>query len=454
MPVINAFRIMKFVITALAIGLTASCSSQVTKLDINPELSGKRMTDLQSQDVANEESSFSIAMLNDLVQQPDIRVAEASLRAAKQSMVRVEADSMPTVNFSADGGIVTEPEDLQPRINPVLSVARTLDDGGLQQAELEIAKLNLKLAQNDLYIRMDEKIATALEAYLLEKYVEEVDRELNSFAKYYDEKKDDIEQAVAFGAVSKSEFLELQQSLLALDERRLNLADLKTKITLLRSSTTQKTLSQRPDILSPKKIKELFNTYNLPFVENAKIRERIAEQQIVAAESSGELQVASIARLSGSQDANRDVQAFAGIQITFPVFDGGRLDADIMKLKEDAKSLSANSDFVSQSFIEQMKAYSDNQRILDSKLKLNRSQVEIAGQRVSLQKELLTSGQVKLSEIVSSVISELQLKIQYIDLDLQVRLAQLQLLKEAGASCVLIDACNELELYAFTSEHG
>ena len=188
-------------------------------------------------------------------------------------------------------------------------------------------------------------------------------------------------------------------------------------------------------------------------MKNAKIRERIAEQQIVAAESSGELQVASIARLSGSQDAEQDVQAFAGIQITFPVFDGGRLDADIMKLKEDAKSLSANSDFVSQSLIEQMKAYFDNQRILDSKLKLNRSQVEIAGQRVS-QKELLTSGQVKLSEIVSSVIFELQLKIQYIDLDLQVRLAQLQLLKEAGASCVLIDACKELELYAFTSEHG
>ena len=87
---------------------------------------------------------------------------------------------MPTVNFSADGGIVTEPEDLQPRINPVLSVARTLDDGGLQRAELEIAKLNLKLAQNDLYIRMDEKIATALEAHLLERYVDEVDRELNS----------------------------------------------------------------------------------------------------------------------------------------------------------------------------------------------------------------------------------------------------------------------------------
>ena len=34
MPVINAFRIMKFVITALAL-LTASCSSQVSKLDLN-----------------------------------------------------------------------------------------------------------------------------------------------------------------------------------------------------------------------------------------------------------------------------------------------------------------------------------------------------------------------------------------------------------------------------------
>ena len=93
MPVINAFRIMKFVITALAIGLTASCSSQIMKLDLNPELSGKRMAHLQSQDVGNEEASFSKAMLNDLVQQPDIRAAEASLRAAKQSMLRVEANS-------------------------------------------------------------------------------------------------------------------------------------------------------------------------------------------------------------------------------------------------------------------------------------------------------------------------------------------------------------------------
>lgn len=438
----------------VVIGMTASCGQNAGKLAPFAGLSEKEVIASEPTTDVQKENSFSLTALNDLVEQPDVKSASAAVEAAQQSIARIEANSAPTMSVSADSGFVVDSNDVQPRLNPVFTIAQSVDDGGLQRAELQIAQLNLKVAQNELYDLIDEKIAIVLEARILNDYVDEIDSLLTSFENYYAEKDQDISQAVAFGAVSQGEFLELQQSLLTLKERRLNLEDLKTKIALLKSSSSSKQLPQTSQISVLQMVDERLKAEDIISIQNAKIREEIAGYKILAAKSAGELQVSSLARLSGTQDTSSDVQAFAGLQITFPVFDGGRLNADVKKLREEAKSLSSITESVIKSLREQYKAYSESQHILKRKLELNEMQIGVATKRVKLQKDLLTSGQVKLSEIVSSVINELQLKIQYSDLELQARMAELEMLKEVSAACELINSCDELVHFSSMGKHG
>jgi len=450
----NKLTRTKFVSLFVVIGMTASCGQHAGKLAPFAGLSEQEVIASEPTTDVQKENSFSLTALNDLVEQPDVKSGKAAVEAAQQSIARLEADSAPTMSVSADGGFVADSNDLQPRLNPVFTITQSVDDGGLQRAELQIAQLNLKLAQNELYGLIDEKIAVALEAKILSDYVDEIDSLLTSFENYYAEKDQDISQAVAFGAVSQGEFLELKQNLLTLKERRLNLEDLKTKISLLKSSSSSKQLPQTSQISVLQMVDERLKAEDIISIQNAKIREEIAGYKIHAAKSAGELHVSSLARISGTQDTSSDVQAFAGLQITFSVFDGGRLNADVKKLRAEAKSLSGITESVIKSLSEQYKTYAESQHILKRKLQLNEMQIGVATKRVKLQKDLLTSGQVKLSEIVSSVINELQLKIQYSDLELQARMAELEMIKEVSAACELINSCDELVHFSSMRKHG
>jgi outer membrane protein TolC len=158
----------------------------------------------------------------------------------------------------------------------------------------------------------------------------------------------------------------------------------------------------------------------------------------------GKIGVSSVGRLSKSSSDDIDFEAFAGIQISVPIFDGGRLDAEILTLKTEKESIVTSNKATKKRIIEGHDLLISQQNLGLEKISLTLKQLEQAVDKRKMNEDLLVSGQINLSEIVESFIKELELKIELADIHLKTKLRQLDMLKNTGLVCSAISACEEI----------
>ena len=107
---------------------------------------------------------FKEKALSQIINQPEVQASISNLSSLNYSVQGAKAAFSTNISASADGGLVAEDTDASPVINPTINASKTLMDGGVKQSGLNIANLNLKLAQYETALIIDEKLAFAVEA--------------------------------------------------------------------------------------------------------------------------------------------------------------------------------------------------------------------------------------------------------------------------------------------------
>ena len=163
---------------------------------------------------------FKEKALSQIIDQPDVQASISKLSSLNYSVQGAKAAFSTNISASADGGLVAEDTDASPAINPTINASKTLLDGGVKQSGLDIANLNLKLAQSETSLIIDEKLAFAVEANISQEYVTIVNEIFEEFEKYYELQEENLQQAVSFGAVSQLQMINLSQRLLAIEAQK------------------------------------------------------------------------------------------------------------------------------------------------------------------------------------------------------------------------------------------
>ena len=191
-------------------------------------------------------------------------------------------------------------------------------------------------------------------------------------------------------------------------------------------------------------------TSTVPVLALSKITESIAENKILNAMGKGQMGVSTVGRLSKSSSDDIDIEAFAGVQVSIPIFDGGRLDAEVLTLRKEKESIVTSNKATKKRIIEGHDLLSLQQNLGFQKISLTRNQLEKAIEKRKMNEDLLVSGQINLSEIVESFIKELELKNELADNQLKIKLRQLDMLKNTGLVCLAITACEEINEFITT----
>ena len=433
-------KIQRFgLIAPLALLSLTACSDKVYK-----SLPSMSKPPIILKSVAPVEFVFKEKALSQIIDQPDVQASITKLSSLNYSVQGAKAAFSTNITASADGGLIAEDTDASPAINPSINATRTLMDGGIKQSRLDIANLNLKLAQYETALIIDEKLAFAIEANISQEYVTAVNETFEEFEKYYELQEENLQQAVSFGAVSQLQMLNLSQRLLAIEAQKISVKELELNIKNLLQKSSDTTLIIEDNFIDTDDLRSKIEASTVPVLTLSKITENIAENRILSALGKGQMGVSTVGRLSKSSSVGIAIEAFAGVQVSIPIFDGGRLDAEVLTLQTEKESIVTSNKATKKRIIEGHDLLSLQQNLGFQKISLTRDQLEKATEKRKMNEDLLVSGQINLSEIVESFIKELELKIELADNQLKTKLRQLDMLKNTGLVCSAISACEEI----------
>jgi outer membrane protein TolC len=365
--------------------------------------------------VAPVEFVFKEKALSQIIDQPDVQASITKLSSLNYSVQGAKAAFSTNITASADGGLIAEDTDASPAINPSINATRTLMDGGIKQSGLDIANLNLKLAQYETALIIDEKLAFAIEANISQEYITAVNETFEEFEKYYELQEENLQQAVSFGAVSQLQMLNLSQRLLAIEAQKISVKELELNIKNLLQKSSDTTLIIEDNFIDTDDLRSKIEASTVPVLALSKITENIAENRILSALGKGQMGVSTVGRLSKSSSDGIAIEAFAGVQVSIPIFDGGRLDAEVLTLQTEKESIVTSNKATKKRIIEGHDLLSLQQNLGFQKISLTRDQLEKATEKRKMNEDLLVSGQINLSEIVESFIKEFELKIELSD---------------------------------------
>ena len=328
-------KIQRFGLLApLALLALTACSDKVYK-----SLPSMSKPPIILKSVAPVEFVFKEKALSQIIDQPDVQASITKLSSLNYSVQGAKAAFSTNISATADGGLIAEDTDASTAINPSINVSRTLMDGGIKQSGLDIANLNLKLAQYETALIIDEKLAFAVEANMSQEYVTAVNETFKEFEKYYELQEENLQQAVSFGAVSQLQMLNLSQRLLAIEAQKITVKELELNIKNLLQKSSDTTLILKDNFIEIDDLRTKIEASTVPVLALTKITENIAENKILSALGKGQMGVSTVGRLSKSSSDGIDIEAFAGVQVSIPIFDGGRLEAEVLTLQTEKESI-------------------------------------------------------------------------------------------------------------------
>jgi len=383
----------------------------------------------------------------DIINRSDIQNRLVNLSELKYDIKRVEAELGLDVKGTADSGFSIEKSDITTAFNPAITASKTIYDSGNSSRKVEISRLNLEIAQLETAQTINEKIALAINAKLAEEHAASVYKYLISFDKYYEKNKDKLDEAVQFGVVTKSKMLELSQSLMSVDAKRIALEENLINADFLKSQSTSRDLGDI-NYNTNSHFKALEDgEIETTGLQVSELKKKIADLHVLNAEGNNKLTVQGIGRLSTSTDSsdNETLGVFVGAQFVFPIYDSGRAAAEISSLGSVSDQLALSTSTIRDANFQERKVLKSQKKINKDKEMLLLKQLKEAKIKKELNEDLIVSGQVNLSEIVMSVISELELKISLAENQLNEILLDLELYGKTGMACLMINLCEEID---------
>ena len=390
----------------------------------------------------------SSALVQAIVSNPTVSRALTSAAVAIERVAISQTQKEITVSASGSSGFETNTDDGSEGVLIVgVTAQKLLSDNGKTDRTIYLSELLAETAKLESQIAFDQALQQILDAYITQSTALEVDRIINYYVALFNEREDLVQTAVDAGVLSNSNYLELQSlKNEILSEQAQSVFQSNTSASFLRTS-----LGSNYDAAVAELVKRYtptsgskLSTKNSNQVTLLELKKSQIQTEIELQKLSKTLTTNWQSTVSSPKSRGAGSTLFAGINMNFPIKDGGRSVATITALQ---KELEVNALEVAtyeqevtlaQQGLDNFFAYYEKQKVLLNERK------RIAEDRTVELELKLKSGRADVSALAKEFLALARTEIAIERLDFDRKTKTLSALSVTGQTCELVRLCNAI----------
>ena len=390
----------------------------------------------------------SSALVQAIVSKPAVSRALTSAAVAKERVAISQTQKEITVSASGSSGFETDTDDGSEGVLIVgVTAQKLLSDNGKTDRSIYLSELLAETAKLESQIAFDQALQQILDAYITENTALEVDRIITYYVALFNEREDLVQTAVDAGVLSNSDYLELKSlKNEILSEQAQSVFQSNTSASFLRTS-----LGSNYDAAVAELVKRYtptsgskLSTKNSNQVTLLELKKSQIQTEIELQKLSKTLTTNWQSTVSSPKSRGAGSTLFAGINMNFPIKDGGRSVATITALQ---KELEVNALEVAtyeqevtlaQQGLDNFFAYYEKQKVLLNERK------RIAEDRTVELELKLKSGRADVSALAKEFLALARTEIAIERLDFDRKTKTLSALSVTGQTCELVRLCNAI----------
>jgi outer membrane protein TolC len=386
----------------------------------------------------------SDTILKKIQELPALRASEAQLINKILEVDVIEIQKGPNVSLSSDVGVQTD--GLTPASGGVVRINGTKSflDSGRANTQTLLAKLAVEGAKINYINQLNETFYEVLNAVLEDQYADELYAHLQKNQLEYQKNKELIEVAAQNGIITSFDLLTLNEKIVGLERRELEIKRLKEKS---KNTFTKLSLNVKREIAVPfsySQVLDFINSnkykYNLAILTS---QNQIRIEELVVKQEKLEKKLNSNFAASISQEmrSSSTPDIFAGIQVTLPMFDNGKVDQKVSIAENNLDESKFELEFQKLELESEIQLWAEGVDLHEATMDSINEEIHIAKLKIIEMEKMLTIGRLTLNEVVTEKLGLAALIMSKIDTEYQYNFSVLQLLRATNTLCQIWGDC-------------
>ena len=401
-----------------------------------------------NEDIKSKTSHLSSKLMQAIFDNPSVARSFAAAKAANLQTEVVKSGKNSKLDFNGSVGMAGKSgQSAKEAGSASVTAYRLLSDNGQTDLSIVASGIAAEIAILEAEIVFDDVLRSVLESYgeynSALKNIDMIDFYINA----YEAQENLVEAALQAGALSNSDYLELQslKNDIFSDRAKSKLASSSAE-SFLRLTLGSKYGAAIAELLSGFKAPKapIFGVENSIPQRIIELRRRQLELEIEIQERRGRPTSQWQASISSPESRTAKTSLFAGVTIVFPVKDGGEAEAQIAKISQDLqltgleqKALRQEAALAKQSWNNFVTYFKLQERLLIERK-------SISEKRINELQLRLKAGRSNVIDLAKEILAGAQTEIALIDLKSEYFLKSISSLSATNRTCVLFNLCGSL----------
>ena len=446
---------MKLTLCAALIMLVAGCTpnipSKQSELVVPTKQTGGSSVNKVERKISFQEKApnFKHQLLNHVAALPSVQAAAYRIDVAKSELDLIDIGLGPNLTFSSDIG--ARKDNTAEEFGGLASVqgSKVFYDAGRTDLQKSIRLNSVEAAKLD-YIRViNAALYELIRSQADKEYAQELSQHLESKQLEYEDNRSLINMAAQNGVITSFDLLNLNEKLIGLEKREIDIRRIMNSVAIT---------NEKYEISDPKLVQFKLNYSQL--VETLETWDgNVNLTELLLEIDSAELQV-DFEKLGKSTSADLSIRVsqegssgsvpeiFAGVQVTLPMYDNGKMDKRIEMAEKNVSVLKSEVDSYKIRVLSEFKMWREEIETQAQKLMSIQNEINNANDKVAELEKMIAGGKTSLIDIVNEKLNVASLETSKIDAVHAFQLTTLDLLNSQTALCLAISACDEVSLFS------
>lgn len=444
---------MRLTLCATLLILASGCAPNIP-LKLSEILEPPQQTDGDSADLVvsgtsfqEKGSNFKNKLLKHIAALPSAEAAAYRIDVAKAELDLIDIGLGPNLTFSSDIGARKDNTTEEFGGFARVQGSKVFYDAGRTDLRKAIILNSVEAAKID-YIRViNTALYELIRAQADKEYAQELSQHLESKQLEYEDNRSLINMAAQNGVITSLDLLNLNEKLIGLEKREIDIRRITNSVAI----TNDKYQVSDPNLIQFKldysQLVEILETWE----GNVNLTELLleidsAELQVDFEKLSKSTSADLAMRVSQEASSGSMPEIFAGVQITLPMYDNGKMDKRVEMAAKNVSVLKSEVNHYEIDVSSELKLWKDEIETHAQKLMSIQNEINNAEAKVVELDKMLKVGKTSLIDIVNEKLNLASLETSKIDAVHAFRLITLELLNSQTALCLAISACDEISL--------
>jgi len=447
---------MKLTLCAALIILVAGCTTNIPSklselLEPIQQPAGGSAGQVENKFSTQEKApDFKHKLLKHVAALPSVQAAAYRIDVAKSELDLIDIGLGPSLTFSSDIG--ARKDDTAENFGGLASVqgSKVFYDAGRANLRKTIALNAVETKKVDYIRAINTVLYELIRSQADKKYAEELSKYLKSKQLEYEDNRNLINMAAQNGIITSLDLLNLNEKLIGLEKREIDIRRIMNSVAV----TEEKYQISDPKLFQFKldysQLVDILETFEGNMNLAALLIELDIAKLQVNFERLGKSTSADLAmRVSQEASLGSDPEVFAGVQITLPMYDNGKMDKRVQMAEKNVSILKSEVDRYKIGSSSELKLWKEEIENHKQKLFSIQKEIDNANEKVVELDKMLIAGKTSLMDIVNEKLNIASLETSKIDAVHAFRLTTLEILNSQTALCLAISACDEISLQSF-----